>query len=124
MEIPMPRVLIADSLSPAAIDIFRQRGVDADVKTGLPKDFIDINLALSREPDQPKRYVQDRIRERSTDIRKLLEDPDTYIYVCGLKGMEAGVLEALKDVVNDGGNTWTDVHTQLKSQGRLHFETY
>ena len=34
----MPRVLIADSLSPAAVEIFRQRGVDADVKVGLTKD--------------------------------------------------------------------------------------
>jgi len=34
----MPRVLIADSLSPAAVDIFRQRGVDTDIKTGLSKD--------------------------------------------------------------------------------------
>jgi D-3-phosphoglycerate dehydrogenase len=33
-----PRVLIADSLSPAAVDIFRQRGVEADVKVGLAKD--------------------------------------------------------------------------------------
>jgi D-3-phosphoglycerate dehydrogenase len=33
-----PRVLIADKLSPAAIDIFKARGVDADVKTGLSKD--------------------------------------------------------------------------------------
>jgi D-3-phosphoglycerate dehydrogenase len=32
-----PRVLIADSLSPAAVDIFRQRGVEADVKVGLSK---------------------------------------------------------------------------------------
>jgi D-3-phosphoglycerate dehydrogenase len=32
------RVLIADSLSPAAVEIFRQRGVDADVKVGLSKD--------------------------------------------------------------------------------------
>src|SRR5687767_2994209 len=38
METLMPRVLIADKLSPAAVEIFRQRGVDADVKTGLPKD--------------------------------------------------------------------------------------
>src|SRR3954467_11463423 len=38
MEPPMPRVLIADKLSPAAIEIFKQRGVDADVKTGLSKD--------------------------------------------------------------------------------------
>src|ERR1700729_3031176 len=32
------RVLIPDKLSPAAVDIFKQRGVDADVKTGLSKD--------------------------------------------------------------------------------------
>jgi D-3-phosphoglycerate dehydrogenase len=33
----MPRVLIADKLSPAALAIFKERGVDADVKTGLSK---------------------------------------------------------------------------------------
>ena len=33
-----PRVLIADKLSPAAVDIFRARGVEADVKTGLSKE--------------------------------------------------------------------------------------
>jgi len=33
-----PRVLIADSLSPAAVEIFRHRGVDADVKVGLTKE--------------------------------------------------------------------------------------
>jgi D-3-phosphoglycerate dehydrogenase len=31
----MPRVLISDKLSPAAVAIFRARGIDADVKTGL-----------------------------------------------------------------------------------------
>ena len=30
-----PKVLIADKLSPAAIEIFRTRGIEADVKTGL-----------------------------------------------------------------------------------------
>jgi D-3-phosphoglycerate dehydrogenase len=34
----MPKVLIADKLSPAAVAIFRERGVDADVKTGLTKE--------------------------------------------------------------------------------------
>jgi D-3-phosphoglycerate dehydrogenase len=34
----MPRVLIADKLSPAALAIFKERGIDADVRTGLAKD--------------------------------------------------------------------------------------
>src|ERR1700754_1374548 len=34
----MPKVLIADKLSPAAVAIFQERGVEADVKTGLSKD--------------------------------------------------------------------------------------
>jgi D-3-phosphoglycerate dehydrogenase len=34
----MPRVLIADKLSPAALSIFKERGVEADVKTGLSKE--------------------------------------------------------------------------------------
>ncbi|HQT45771.1 MAG TPA: phosphoglycerate dehydrogenase, partial [Acidocella sp.] len=31
----MPKVLISDKLSPAAIAIFKERGIDVDVKTGL-----------------------------------------------------------------------------------------
>ncbi len=33
-----PRVLISDKLSPAAVAIFRERGVEVDVKPGLDKD--------------------------------------------------------------------------------------
>src|ERR1700704_5642709 len=34
----MPKVLISDKLSPAAVAIFKERGIETDVKTGLPKD--------------------------------------------------------------------------------------
>lgn len=90
----------------------------------LPKDFIDINLALSREPGSPKRYVQNLITERAVDVQALLDSDKTCIYVCGLKGMEDGVLQALEAVVSSSGRQWADVHAQLKAQGRLHFETY
>jgi D-3-phosphoglycerate dehydrogenase len=36
----MPRVLIADSLSPAALKIFQDRGVEVDTKTGLTKEAL------------------------------------------------------------------------------------
>ncbi|WP_238914218.1 benzoyl-CoA 2,3-epoxidase subunit BoxA [Achromobacter insolitus] len=90
----------------------------------LPRDFIDINLALSRETGQPKRYVQDLIRERAASVRELLADCNTCIYVCGLKGMEVGVLDALRDVTVQGGQDWSILHDALRREGRLHFETY
>ena len=90
----------------------------------LPKDFIDINLAFSRMPGTPKRYVQDVMRERAADLRLLLADANTHFYVCGLKSMEEGVLLALRDIARDGGLDWNVLGRQLKDEARLHFETY
>jgi benzoyl-CoA 2,3-epoxidase subunit A len=90
----------------------------------LPRDFIDINFAFSRTPGQPKRYVQDAMRERAIDLAALLKDPNTFIYVCGLKSMEDGVVFALRDVAQQAGLTWEALTTALKIEGRLHLETY
>jgi benzoyl-CoA 2,3-dioxygenase component A len=94
----------------------------------LPKEFIDINFAFSREeglPDgAPKRYVQHLMRERADDVAALLKDDDTYLYVCGLKGMEAGVLDALKAICEAQSIDWPALHAKMKRDGRLHFETY
>jgi benzoyl-CoA oxygenase/reductase BoxA protein len=90
----------------------------------LPRDFIDINFAFSRTPNQPKRYVQDLMRERAADVAALLKDKNSYIYVCGLKGMETGVLDALRDAAIAHGMDWQALHAELKRDGRLHLETY
>ena len=90
----------------------------------LPKDFIDISFAFSRVAGKPKRYVQDALRERAADLVALLQDPSTYIYVCGLKSMEEGVVLALRDVVQQAGMNWDTLGQSLKREGRLHLETY
>jgi benzoyl-CoA 2,3-dioxygenase component A len=90
----------------------------------LPEDFIDTNFALSREPKQAKKYVQDVMRERATDLGELLKEPDTYFYVCGLKSMEEGVLLALSDIAEQAGLDWAEVGMEMKQEGRLHLETY
>lgn len=90
----------------------------------LPKDFIDINLAFSRVPGEPRRYVQDAMRERAPDVAALLQDPDTCFYVCGLKAMEEGVVLALRDIATQAGLDWPTVGARLKREGRLHLETY
>ena len=90
----------------------------------LPKDFIDINLAFSRQSDQPRRYVQDLMRERAADLAALLKDGHTHFYVCGLKSMEEGVVLALRDVAEQAGLAWDTLGPVLKAEGRLHLETY
>ena len=90
----------------------------------LPREFIDINFAFSRKPGEPKHYVQDRIRERGDDVARLLTDDDTYIYICGLKGMEAGVDDAFRAICADYGLDWSALLPTLRAAGRYHVETY
>jgi len=90
----------------------------------LPKDFIDIEFAFSREAGKPKRYVQDAMRDRAADLALLLQDPNAFFYVCGLKAMEEGVVLALRDITVQAGLDWDNVGSALKSEGRLHLETY
>ena len=90
----------------------------------LPKDFVDINLAFSRTPGQPRRYVQDLMRERAADLAVLLKDGHSHFYVCGLKSMEEGVMLALRDVAQEAGLQWDAIGAALKREGRMHLETY
>jgi benzoyl-CoA 2,3-epoxidase subunit A len=90
----------------------------------LPKDFIDIEFAFSRETGKTKRYVQDAMRDRAADIAALLKDGNTCFYVCGLKSMEEGVVMALRDIAQGAGLDWESIGTALKKEGRLHLETY
>ena len=90
----------------------------------LPKDFIDIEFAFSREAGKSKRYVQDAMRDRAADIAAMLKDANTCFYVCGLKSMEEGVVMALRDIAQGAGMDWEAVAADLKKQGRLHLETY
>src|SRR5471030_201064 len=90
----------------------------------LPQELINVNLAFSRQPDQPKQYVQDLIRARGDALARLLADQNSYIYICGLKAMEAGVNEAFADVCRSHGMDWSCVLPELKAASRYHVETY
>jgi benzoyl-CoA 2,3-dioxygenase component A len=90
----------------------------------LPKDFIDINFAFSRVPGQPKHYVQDRIRGRAADVARLLGNANTFVYICGLKGMEKGVDDAFRDACHSHGIDWDALLPRLRREGRYHVETY
>lgn len=89
----------------------------------LPPSFIDMHLAFSRVEGQPRTYVQDKIRAAAQAVVQLLKG-DTYIYICGLKGMEAGVMDAFNDVCNAAEIDWPALHARMVGEGRFHVETY
>lgn len=90
----------------------------------LPKEFIDVHLAFSRVPGEPKRYVQDLLRAQGDKVAQLLRDENCFVYLCGLKGMEAGVIDAFRDVCRAHGQDWESLKPALLQKSRLHIETY
>jgi benzoyl-CoA 2,3-dioxygenase component A len=90
----------------------------------LPEAFIDINLAFSRMPGEQKHYVQDLIRARGDKVARLLADDNCYIYICGLKGMESGVMEAFREVCRAHDMDWDRLRPELLARSRFHIETY
>ena len=63
------------------------------------------------------------MRETAPAVAELLKS-DTYVYICGLKGMEAGVMEALQDICTTAGMNWSALHQTMVAEGRFHVETY
>ncbi len=92
--------------------------------TKLPDSLIEKELAFSRLPDHPKEYVQDRLRRRSDDVASLLKEDNTYVFICGLKGMEQGVAEALEEICAEHGLDWNRLLPDMRAAGRYHVETY
>ncbi|NIZ60495.1 benzoyl-CoA 2,3-epoxidase subunit BoxA [Sedimentitalea sp. CY04] len=90
----------------------------------IPDSFMAKHFAFSRQEDAPKQYVQDRLREEVGRVAKLLQNPNGYIYICGLKAMEQGVEEALKDIARGIDLNWSDLRDSMRDDGRYHVETY
>jgi benzoyl-CoA 2,3-epoxidase subunit A len=90
----------------------------------VPNSLLEKHLVFSRIPGAEKEYVQDRIRTEGKTVASMLADAATHIFICGLKGMEAGVEEALADVARKHGQDWSAIKPLMRSSGRYHVETY
>jgi benzoyl-CoA 2,3-dioxygenase component A len=90
----------------------------------VPERLLGKHFCYSRVPGQPRTYVQDRIRSEAATVAALLNDPNTHVYVCGLKGMESGVNEAFADVCRGASVDWAALRVTMREAGRYHVETY
>ncbi len=90
-------------------------------------DNFKYTKAISREQQNTKggrMYIQDRVLESANELFNMIEDEKTHIYLCGLKGMEPGIDEAMTKAAEEKGLNWAELRPQLKKAGRWHVETY
>lgn len=91
-------------------------------------DHFRLTYAISREQktsDGRKMYIQDRIAEHADELWQLLQKKNTHVYICGLKGMESGIEQAMAAAAEKNGANWQDfLKGTLKKEGRWHVETY
>jgi ferredoxin--NADP+ reductase len=83
--------------------------------------------AISREQQNSKggrMYIQDRVLEHADEIFAMIENPKTHVYMCGLRGMEPGIDEAMTAAAAAKGLDWSELRPQLKKAERWHVETY
>jgi sulfite reductase (NADPH) flavoprotein alpha-component len=97
----------------AAFDRYYQNELTAWQQQGL----LEAHLVFSRD-DPKRRYVQDHLRDKATQLREWLAQ-GAAIYVCGsLEGMASGVDAALKEIIGE------DAVQQLIEQGRYRRDVY
>lgn len=83
--------------------------------------------AFSREQqtaDGHRMYVQHRIQETALELIPLLQQPNTYLYLCGLKGMEPGILDGLSQAAAACEVDWFALFATLKAEKRWLVEVY
>lgn len=89
---------------------------------------VKIVTAFSREQTNAqggRMYVQHRMAEHMDELWSLIQQDNTYLYICGLKGMEKGIDEAFSARAEREGVNWQTLRDELdKKYGRFLTETY
>ncbi|RWS27828.1 nitric oxide synthase: inducible-like isoform X1, partial [Leptotrombidium deliense] len=81
--------------------------------------------AYSRLPNQPKKYVQDLLRDYSLNVVRELIEEDGHIYVCGDVTMAKDVQITLASIFeNNGYKKPESILLQLKKENRYHEDIY
>ena len=108
------RSMLFDLISagmPARVDLIMGAPYETDLLydeelTELARDYPErfhYRTAISRHltPDQPKKlYVQDRLVEDGAVLTEILKSDRTLIYICGIAGMELGILRSLARILD------------------------
>ncbi|XP_075498356.1 ferredoxin--NADP reductase, leaf-type isozyme, chloroplastic isoform X1 [Primulina tabacum] len=96
------------------------------MKEKSPENF-RVDYAVSREQANAKgekMYIQTRMAEYAEELWELLKKDNTYVYMCGLKGMEKGIDDIMISLAAKEGIDWIDYKKQLKRSEQWNVEVY
>ncbi|MGB7088218.1 MAG: ferredoxin-NADP reductase [Phormidesmis sp.] len=97
-----------------------------ELQAKYPDNF-EITYAISREQKNSeggRMYIQHRVAENAQKLWKMVQSDSTYVYICGLKGMEDGIDEAMSVAAKEDGVDWEEYRRTLKKAHRWNVETY
>lgn len=97
-----------------------------EIKEKYPDNF-ELTYAISREQKNSeggRMYIQHRVAENAERLWKMVQQDNTYVYICGLKGMEDGIDEAMAAEASKAGVEWSEYRRTLKKAHRWNVETY
>lgn len=78
------------------------------MKEKAPDNF-RVDYAVSREQTNEqgeKMYIQTRMAQYAEELWELLKKDNTFVYMCGLKGMEKGIDDIMVSLAAKDGNLY------------------
>lgn len=96
------------------------------MKEKFPDKF-RLDFAVSREQKNEKgekMYIQTRMAEYAAELWELFKKDNTYVYMCGLKGMEKGIDDIITSLAEADGINWLDYRKQMKKSEQWNVEVY
>ncbi|XP_052611131.1 LOW QUALITY PROTEIN: nitric oxide synthase, brain [Peromyscus californicus insignis] len=122
---PCPMVLVFGCRQSKIDHIYREETLQAKNK-GV---FRELYTAYSREPDRPKKYVQDVLQEQLAEpVYRALKEQGGHIYVCGDVTMAADVLKAIQRIMTQQGKLSEEdagvFLSRLRDDNRYHEDIF
>ncbi|XP_031623820.1 nitric oxide synthase [Contarinia nasturtii] len=120
----LPKVWLFFGCRTKALDLYGDEKQEMVDKKILDRVF----LAMSREPDFPKTYVQDLAAKEADDIYKLIVTEEGHIYVCGDVTMAEHVYLTIRKIIaTKEVKTESEVEKYLlalRDQNRYHEDIF
>ncbi|XP_019609536.1 nitric oxide synthase 1 isoform X2 [Rhinolophus sinicus] len=122
---PCPMILVFGCRQSKIDHIYREETLQAR-STGV---FRELYTAYSREPDKPKKYVQDILQEQLAEpVYRALKEQGGHIYVCGDVTMAADVLKAIQRIMTQQGKLSVEdagvFISRLRDDNRYHEDIF